>query len=203
MKLLSPLLVSILIVPCSAINISPEVIAVACSNDSGRTQEQYFQYGERLANTLSQYSAEQLAKIFTEPTVVSNSEVESDPLPVSLTEGSETVNEFLELGPINFASGTSDLTSSALQELTSVFLFLTENESARILIEGHSATSGRRSQQVSEDRANAARDYLIEMGVDPDRIESIGLDASEPLIPNATREERWQNMRIEIELIGH
>lgn len=188
------------ITPCFCNTITPEIIASSCSADSGRTSEQYYEYGVKLAKTLDQFSAEELSRIFASPTIVSGSRnTESNPIPESLANGNQTLNEFLDLAPINFGGASSELTSESTTELDRVFVFLNENPNTRIMIEGHSSISDSRSQRISDERAAAAREYLIGLGIDESRIESVGRNFDEPIYND--RHQNELNRRIEIELI--
>jgi OOP family OmpA-OmpF porin len=51
--------------------------------------------------------------------------------------------------------------------------------------------------RLSEARADAVRDWLIEHGIEPERLTAVGLGPDNPIAPNDTREGRAQNRRIE------
>lgn len=80
------------------------------------------------------------------------------------------------------------------------FISLFPNDS--FLVVGH--TDGRGSlhynKKLSEVRARGIRDLLINRGVDPNKIKLIGAATTEPLIPNAKKEdEHEQNSRVTLE----
>ena len=68
---------------------------------------------------------------------------------------------------------------------------------------GHTDSVGKdaANQKLSEGRANAVRDDLIERGVAPERIEAIGYGESRPIDTNDTEEGRQNNRRVEIEIM--
>ncbi|MFP4212317.1 MAG: OmpA family protein [Alkalispirochaeta sp.] len=55
---------------------------------------------------------------------------------------------------------------------------------------------------LSEARAEAIRDALVDRGIDEDRLEAVGRGGDEPLVPHDDRENRWKNRRVEFELVG-
>ena len=71
---------------------------------------------------------------------------------------------------------------------------------AYLIVEGHTDNSGRdqKNMTLSQDRANAVRDYLIAAGINPDRITTVGYGSAKPVASNETDEGRRLNRRIEI-----
>lgn len=69
-------------------------------------------------------------------------------------------------------------------------------ELAKIRIEGHTDSRGSNSanQTLSQNRANAVRDYLVSKGVSVTRLESIGYGETKPLI-KAENEAAWSKNR--------
>ncbi len=58
------------------------------------------------------------------------------------------------------------------------------------------------NQRLSEDRANAVRNYLIEQGVSSDRIEAVGYGEKQPVATNDTEEGRQLNRRVEFKILA-
>ncbi len=76
-------------------------------------------------------------------------------------------------------------------------------ESFGIQVYGHTDDVGsvEYNQELSERRAEAVRQYLIEAGVDPDRIQSKGFGKSAPLVEGTDPESRQRNRRVEIAVV--
>ena len=74
----------------------------------------------------------------------------------------------------------------------------------KIKIIGHTDNTGSAdyNNKLSLRRAEAVRDYLASLGVDPNKLEVSGAGESKPLADNSTPEGRAKNRRVEIELIG-
>ena len=81
------------------------------------------------------------------------------------------------------------------------FLNMYNNYGAKIV--GHTDNMGPESynQTLSQRRAKAVADMLIEKGVSADKISSHGMGESSPMVENSSRSNRAQNRRIEAELI--
>ena len=68
-----------------------------------------------------------------------------------------------------------------------------------MLIAGHTDDRGSAdaNQLLSEQRANAVLEYLIQRGQDPARFDTIGYGETQPIASNDTAEGRARNRRIE------
>jgi OOP family OmpA-OmpF porin len=66
-------------------------------------------------------------------------------------------------------------------------------------VSGHTDNRGDpdRNQTLSEQRAQAVREYLVNHGIDGNRIEAVGYGDQRPVALNDTEEGRRQNRRIE------
>jgi len=58
------------------------------------------------------------------------------------------------------------------------------------------------NQKLSEERAKAVLDALVQRGVNPENLESKGFGASQPVASNKTAAGKAQNRRTEIRHIG-
>ena len=76
--------------------------------------------------------------------------------------------------------------------------------SLRLTIEGHTDNSGNAevNQTLSEQRANAVRDYLVNQGLDAGSLSAQGLGTNNPVADNSTAEGRQKNRRVEIIVSG-
>lgn len=69
----------------------------------------------------------------------------------------------------------------------------------RILIEGHADSSGAmaHNQQLSERRADSVKRFLVNAGIDPERIAAVGFGEERPLVPNDSQDHKAMNRRVE------
>lgn len=102
-------------------------------------------------------------------------------------------------GNVLFPSAKTELLDTAKDRLADVAKALKEDKRS-VLIVGHSDAQGPedKNQKLSEARANAVRIYLIQQGVEEQRIRSEGAGESQPIADNKSAEGRANNRRVEI-----
>ena len=71
-----------------------------------------------------------------------------------------------------------------------------------LIIEGHTDATGpdAYNMKLSKARANAARSYLIEQGIESSRLEATGYGETKPIATNKTKEGRAENRRVEFKV---
>jgi outer membrane protein OmpA-like peptidoglycan-associated protein len=100
----------------------------------------------------------------------------------------------------SFAIGATTLTADAKGTLDQVAAALKGAAGCNVSIGSHTDTRGDASynQQLSLDRANAVRAYLISQGVAADRLTAVGYGETKPKVnPEVTADDRAANRRIE------
>ena len=103
---------------------------------------------------------------------------------------------------IYFDFDKTTLTPESNAELDKQAEFLKENPDIHILITGHTDSKGSDSynMKLSEGRAIAVMNALIERGIAPERLKAEGRGETQPVATNDTEEGRAENRRIEIEI---
>jgi outer membrane protein OmpA-like peptidoglycan-associated protein len=73
----------------------------------------------------------------------------------------------------------------------------------RIRIEGHTDDVGtaEKNQQLSQARAEQVRDWLIQKGIEPDRLQAVGYGNTRPLDTHKSAEARARNRRVEFIIV--
>lgn len=104
------------------------------------------------------------------------------------------------LGDVLFAFNKAELTAQAAPRLDKLASFLKQFPDRRLLIEGYTDSVGgdAYNQTLSERRAQAVRDALVQRGVDSSRITARGYGKAHPVADNASAEGRAMNRRVEI-----
>ena len=108
------------------------------------------------------------------------------------------------LGSGLFATGAHELSPRARDQLRRIAAVVRLFDEHPISVEGHTDSVGAEAlnQRLSERRAAAVRDALVEEGIDPARMEALGHGEHLPLDTNQTSEGRAQNRRVEIVILG-
>ncbi len=115
----------------------------------------------------------------------------------------KVVDDALKNRIIEFESGSAVLAGSGTQILDEMVIALNKVQGKNIKIIGHTDSSGnpQRNQQLSLDRAEAVKKYLIEKGIADSRLSTTGLGSDKPVADNATADGRKKNRRIEFEVL--
>jgi OmpA-OmpF porin, OOP family len=108
---------------------------------------------------------------------------------------------------VTFGSGSAVLTPAAMEQLNPLGRALVSSDLApfRFRIEGHTDTVGpaEENRLLSERRANAVRDYLVErFGIAPARLVTEGLGESRLLVPTPDETPQQRNRRVQILNLG-
>ncbi len=120
-----------------------------------------------------------------------------DEAQVILTENQMVIR----LYGLTFGSGSAVITPDQFMLLTKVMRALREFPNKKYLVAGHTDAQGNDSYNLnlSENRAAAVRAYLeANMGLAPEKFESLGYGESRPIASNETVDGRRLNRRIEI-----
>lgn len=124
---------------------------------------------------------------------------------ILLTPVSSAVNTTTVLNNIFFETGSARLLKISATELGRLERILKENPAMRIEIRGHTdhVGSDADNQVLSEERAKAVYQHLIDKGIDPARLSYKGFGESMPLASNETSEGRRQNRRTEFVILAN
>jgi len=116
----------------------------------------------------------------------------------------EKVKKYSGVVPgIEFDLGKATIRPASRPTLDEAAAVLTEYSALRISITGHTDDVGDRKKnlELSKDRADAVKTYLVGKGIDDKRIETRGAGPDEPIADNKQAAGRQKNRRIEFKLL--
>ncbi len=105
---------------------------------------------------------------------------------------------------VEFVSGQAVILEVSKPVLNEVAIKLNNHpEVRRLRIEGHSDAVGNAdyNRRLSQERAESVRAYLIEQGVDHNRLTAVGYGPDRPIADNETPEGRERNRRVEFTIL--
>jgi outer membrane protein OmpA-like peptidoglycan-associated protein/tetratricopeptide (TPR) repeat protein len=113
------------------------------------------------------------------------------------------VGKKVVLNNILFETGKAILTPGSFTELNRLLNIMKENENMKIEISGHTDKTGSEplNFKLSENRAKAVLDFLVQNGINQARIESRGFGSLQPITENATPQGRAKNRRVEFKIL--
>lgn len=113
-------------------------------------------------------------------------------------------NQIFRLNNIFFEFSKYELLANSFSELNRVIDLLQNNPNMIISVNGHTDNIGsyKKNQLLSLQRADAVTKYLVDMGIEKNRIHINGYGAMRPIHSNKTEKGRKQNRRVEFKIIS-
>ena len=104
---------------------------------------------------------------------------------------------------ILFDTGKATIKFESAEVLNQIINVLKKFPKSRFRIEGYTDSTGKRQKNIelSQNRADAVKIYLIQGGIDQSRLESKGYGPEKPIASNKNKKGRELNRRVEINLI--
>ena len=107
------------------------------------------------------------------------------------------------LAGVQFASNSDELIGDSESKLDDIVTLMQAHEDFSLMISGYTDNTGNADYnlELSDKRAQSAKNYLVSKGIAADRIEAKGYGIENPVATNDTPEGRAQNRRVEFELV--
>ena len=114
------------------------------------------------------------------------------------------VGSVVVLHNVFYATGSFELEQTSRVELNRVYDFLQVNPAIGVEISGHTDNTGspEHNQKLSEQRAQSVVNYLLDRGIDLERIKAAGYGEDQAVADNGTEEGRARNRRTELKIIA-
>ncbi len=115
------------------------------------------------------------------------------------------VNSSTVMRNIFFDYGKTILKAESKHEIEKVYNLLKKYPTMKLEISGHTdnVSSLRFNQKLSINRAKAVAKFLIDMGIEKNRLLTTGYAFSRPIADNSTIEGQRQNRRVELKILGY
>ncbi len=178
--------------------LSGTLLSVGCNKDTTRVCSP--------SNTWSQpvfdcATGEAMPEPEPEPEPEPIAEPEPEPEPAKAVLRGDKI-EILE--KVQFATASADILDGSFELLDEVARILTENpQVTKLRVEGHTDSRGgkRMNRRLSQKRADAVRGYLVDKGVETERLTSKGFGPEKPIADNKTEDGRATNRRVEFNIV--
>lgn len=114
------------------------------------------------------------------------------------------VDQVVRLNNIFFKNKTAEIKPESYPELNRFYEFMKVNKKLVIELQGHTDNKGEAADNLvlSENRAKAVADYLVQKGIKPERMQVKGYGQKFPIAFNSDEEGREMNRRIEFKVIS-
>lgn len=101
---------------------------------------------------------------------------------------------------VYFSSNNAKFASTSNASLNKIVTLLKNNPDVKIKIEGHTDNAEKNADNLSMQRAEAVKAYLVSKGISEDRIKVEGSGSTMPIGDNNTTAGRTKNRRVEIKI---
>lgn len=101
---------------------------------------------------------------------------------------------------VHFATGKADILPESRPLIDEVVKMLSKRSTLRVGIEGHTDNTGSAAtnKTLSDARARSVVNAIVAAGVNPNRLDPVGVGQERPVADNRTEEGRAKNRRVEI-----
>jgi outer membrane protein OmpA-like peptidoglycan-associated protein len=110
----------------------------------------------------------------------------------------------INMSDLLFATGKYDLTEKARESLARIAGIIESHPGLHLVVEGYTDNTGSPefNEKLSNQRADAVHDFLVQQGVNPQDITAVGYGENFPVASNSTAQGRALNRRVELVVSG-
>ncbi|MGI9308351.1 MAG: OmpA family protein [Gammaproteobacteria bacterium] len=115
------------------------------------------------------------------------------------------IKEVIRLPEVMFETNSDVLLPGAKRSLNDAAGSLNQNPDLLVEVAGHTDNTGNADYNMSLSlrRAESVRDYLIQQGVTPSRLQARGYGITSPIASNSTVAGRSENRRVDLNITNH
>lgn len=116
----------------------------------------------------------------------------------------EKLNNLLKVKNVEFVFAKAKLTDNGEKTIDEVYEVLTKYQNIKVEIGGHTDSVGTRknNKNLSQNRADSIKRYLISKRINSTRLSAVGYGESKPLVNNNSSKNRQINRRVEFKILG-
>ncbi|GAB4556976.1 MAG: hypothetical protein Tsb0020_00690 [Haliangiales bacterium] len=104
--------------------------------------------------------------------------------------------------PLDFRGNSARLTTASETVLAQVASLLRAHpEFVKVRVGAHVSVKGERGHRISQQRADAIKEWLVGHGIEPERVEAVGYGGERPLLTGGDRAARAVNERVEFVIV--
>ncbi|QCK15993.1 OmpA family protein [Mangrovivirga cuniculi] len=113
------------------------------------------------------------------------------------------VGEIIPLDNILFEEAKAIILPASKSELNQLIKMMVDNPNLKIELGGHTDNRGsfENKLELSQKRVDAVKQVLVQAGISPDRISTVGYGDKKPIAPNDTEENMAKNRRVEVKIL--
>jgi outer membrane protein OmpA-like peptidoglycan-associated protein len=113
------------------------------------------------------------------------------------------VGGIVKLNNILFQTGKTTIKAESYPELDNIYQVFIDNPAMEVEISGHTDSDGSEAYnlKLSQERANAIKEYIVSKGIVDAKIKAVGYGETKPVASNDTEEGKGQNRRVEFKIL--
>jgi OOP family OmpA-OmpF porin len=183
---------------CATVRTNGQVVSQSCTSISDSDDSTFWVWGALIGAASGAVLCGVLGHVFLDPAEAVE-EVTPPPLPEP-TPAPPPVRQRIVLRGVNFDFNSSVVGAESRPVLEEAAAQLKQNPDVRVQVQGHTDAIGspEYNQGLSVRRAEAVYRYLVNLGVDPERLTVEGFGETRPIADNDTEAGRAQNRRVEL-----
>lgn len=170
---------------------------------SSKDSTGYYEYYINLSNTYRVDIKSEIYGRFTEDLKPKNVVKDGEIIRNYYLNPQVKENQVIRLNKLIFEQGKSNITNESYGELNRLAKWMNENSSMQIQLEGHTDYRGSKklNMQLSEDRVDAVKGYLVGKGISARKIKTKAYGGSKPLVKEKSIEASELNRRVEVRIL--
>ncbi len=112
-------------------------------------------------------------------------------------------DQTIRVRSLHFKADSTNISQESQQVIDEIYRFLDYYPNVKIEIGGHANLKPKKeyAQKLSQRRAESVRNYLIEKGIQEDRVVPVGYGNTKPIVESVNRIANKLNQRVEIKIL--